>query len=330
VSIEKLSSMKPHLPYPDLVTLLRERDLEVASDVNAVATLKRVGYYRLSGYLYPFRQLTAEGRGDDFVTGASFEYAVQLYDFDERLRSTLAEGLSVVEVALGARVAHVLGALHPEAHLHRQFLDEAACAQPAKHQGDSMEAHDAWLARLEHLRSEAKEEAYVKHHILHHEGRIPLWAAVQFLDFGCLLRLYNLMKPRDQRKVADIFGLSDDRIGLLAKLLRPLNVLRNDCVHNNRVWNRSTIYPPPRMASRVVQDEVLHLNDLGETERHRLYPLAALIAYFILQLHPDSGWIERFRDCILGFGPVGGMTPENSMGFPAGWDALPLWNPTRG
>lgn len=100
--------MKPHLQYPELVTLLRGRGLNVGSELNAVATLKRVGYYRLSGYLYPFRQIAEVGRGDRFVAGADFDSAVGLYDFDERLRSLLAEGLSIIEVALGARVAHVL------------------------------------------------------------------------------------------------------------------------------------------------------------------------------------------------------------------------------
>jgi abortive infection bacteriophage resistance protein len=317
--------MKPHLQYLEIVTVLRDRGLHVESELNAVATLKRVGYYRLSGYLYPFREFSDGGRTDQFVSGASFDDAVSLYDFDERLRSLLAEGLSIIEVALGARVAHVLGALDPEAHLQRTYLDDLACAKTSSYQGEPMEAHDAWVERFGHLRSEAKEEAYVKHHILHHEGRIPLWAAVQFLDFGCLLRLYTLMKPKDQRKVAAAFGLSDDRVGLLAKLLRPLNVLRNDCVHNNRVWNRSTIYPPPRLPSRLLGKEVVHLNELGEVERHRLYPLAALVAYFVLKLHPDSGWVGRFRTLVANFGSVGGLTPENSMGFPPDWQSLSIW-----
>ena len=320
--------MKQHLQYPELVTRLRERGLSVRSDVDAVSTLKRVGYYRLSGYLYPFREQLENGRGDRYVPGASFDDGVALYDFDERLRSILGEGLSIVEVALGARLAHVLGSLDPEAHLMREHLDAAACSKPTVHQGREMDGHDAFVARYEHLRGEAKEEAYVKHHILNHDGHIPLWAAVQFFDFGCLLRLYNLARKKEQRKVADVFGLADDRVGQLAKLLRPLNVLRNDCAHNNRVWNRSTIYPPSRIPDRMVTTEILHLNSLDEPERHRLYPLAALVAYFILKLHRDSGWIERFRDCVVAFGQVGGMTPETSMGFPTSWNAMPLWNPT--
>lgn len=104
-----------------------------------------------------------------------------------------------------------------------------------------------------------------------------------------------------------------------------MNVLRNDCAHNNRVWNRSTIYPPPAIPNRMVDPDVQHLARLDESERHRLYPLAAIVAYFIVNLHRDSGWVDRFRECMQTFGTIGGMTPENSMGFPMGWERMPLW-----
>ena len=166
----------------------------IASELDAVATLKRVGYYRLSGYLYPLRAMGEHGREDAFVAGATFTDAVDRYDFDQRLRSLLAEALSVIEVALGARVAHVLGSLDPEAHLDRSNLDVDQCEREETFAGRRMEAHDAWLERYDHLRKEASQEEYVKHHILNYDGHIPIWAAVQFMDFGCILRLYTMMR----------------------------------------------------------------------------------------------------------------------------------------
>jgi abortive infection bacteriophage resistance protein len=321
--------IKPHLQYPEVVEQLRGRGLEIGPESEAVATLKRVGYYRFSAYLYPYRAARPHGRDDNFVAGAKFSHAVDRYDFDQRLRSILAEALSVTEIALGARVAHVLGALDPQAHLDRVYLDASVCARQESFNGSVKDAHEAWLARYEHLRDGAKDEEYVKHHILQYGGRIPIWAAVQFMDFGCILRLYTMMRPREQRKVAEIFGFKNDQTGRLAKLLRPLNVLRNNCVHNNRVWNRSTIYPPARIPSSMIGSELLHFNQLTEVERQRLYALAALLAYFIRHVHPGSFWTERFRDFILASGSIGGMTPQSSMGFPLDWESLALWNPAR-
>jgi abortive infection bacteriophage resistance protein len=64
--------MKPHLQYPALIASLRQRGLSIGSERDAVATLKRIGYYRFSGYLYPLRAFGPSGRSDDFVTGAQF------------------------------------------------------------------------------------------------------------------------------------------------------------------------------------------------------------------------------------------------------------------
>lgn len=52
----------------------------------AIRTLKRVGYYRLSAYTYPFREPVnkqvpngaQDGRSENFLPGSTFEQAVAL------------------------------------------------------------------------------------------------------------------------------------------------------------------------------------------------------------------------------------------------------------
>ncbi|WP_336633687.1 MULTISPECIES: Abi family protein [unclassified Microbacterium] len=41
-----------------------ERGQPIAAEI-----LQRINYYRLSGYWYPFRQKTTDGRGDHFYPG---------------------------------------------------------------------------------------------------------------------------------------------------------------------------------------------------------------------------------------------------------------------
>lgn len=45
---------KPHLTYDRQLARLGDRGLSIADPAAAIADLKRIGYYRLSGYLYPF------------------------------------------------------------------------------------------------------------------------------------------------------------------------------------------------------------------------------------------------------------------------------------
>ena len=51
---------KSHLTYEDQVELLRSRGLTVPDRTAALRLLRAVGYYRLSAYVYPFRDMLPE------------------------------------------------------------------------------------------------------------------------------------------------------------------------------------------------------------------------------------------------------------------------------
>lgn len=51
---------KPHLSDDKQLALLRDRGLTIEDPAQAVSDLKRIGYYRLSGYLYPLRQIAPQ------------------------------------------------------------------------------------------------------------------------------------------------------------------------------------------------------------------------------------------------------------------------------
>ncbi|MET3635907.1 hypothetical protein [Curtobacterium oceanosedimentum] len=50
-----MSYAKPWLSIDEQIALLRERGLSIEDHDRAAAALQESGYYRLSGYLYPFR-----------------------------------------------------------------------------------------------------------------------------------------------------------------------------------------------------------------------------------------------------------------------------------
>ena len=68
----------------DRFRLLR---IDVGDRKRAADVLRRVNYYRLSGYWYPFRQQIGGGRVDDFYPGTRLDDVVALYEFDARLRA---------------------------------------------------------------------------------------------------------------------------------------------------------------------------------------------------------------------------------------------------
>ena len=61
---------KPYLTFEHQLELLKSRGLAVTDDKIALEYLRRLGYYRLSGYWYPYRKSVC----DVMYFGALYEY----------------------------------------------------------------------------------------------------------------------------------------------------------------------------------------------------------------------------------------------------------------
>lgn len=326
---------KPHLNYNEQVELLRNRGLRIDDAPGAVRTLRRIGYYRLSAYTYvlrapgpPVLQGEQPKRSDSFVDGATFDEAVALSDFDDRLRSVLLTGLQKIEVGLRVQIGYQLGKSDPHGHLLVEHLDGERCSAPSRRRDrqEPSTAHDDWLDRYRSLVEEAKNEDFVRHFLVKYEGHIPIWAATEFMTFGCLTSLYSLLSSRDAGVIAKALGIKNRDV--LHGWLKALNVLRNNCAHNARIWNRATVYPP-RVPSPTQTPDRLH--HLAATNNHRLYFLAAITAHLLVCLDPATNWPRQLATVISKFPESHGMTPGTTMGFPDDWKELEIWrySPTR-
>ena len=106
---------KPHLPIDALLALIESRGLAVGDRASAIHDLETIGYYRLSGYWYQWRERAPGHReerdtpGDRFVGHHTFDEAVALYAFDRRLWLILMDAIERVEVAMRVRIVHVVG-----------------------------------------------------------------------------------------------------------------------------------------------------------------------------------------------------------------------------
>jgi abortive infection bacteriophage resistance protein len=105
--------LKPWLSIQDQIDRLRHRGMHIADEQAAAQWLSAVGYYRLSGYWYPFREIDSTGgpgrRRSTFVSGTTFMEVVGLCEFDRHLKTLIQSGLERIEVALRSQVGHQLG-----------------------------------------------------------------------------------------------------------------------------------------------------------------------------------------------------------------------------
>lgn len=110
--------LKPHLTIDEQVALLKERGMKISDESKAKKFLQKIGYYRLSGYWYPFREsklsVGADGKPvvtvlDTFRHGAELHQAVDLYVFDKKLRILLLDALERIEIALRVSQIAIVG-----------------------------------------------------------------------------------------------------------------------------------------------------------------------------------------------------------------------------
>lgn len=109
---------KSALTFAEQLAQLQKRGLAVEDSELAMRYLERVGYYRLMGYLYPFRKTAS----DDFAADTSFEAAVELYEFDQKLHGLVLDAICHIEVAVRTAVTYDMGhAYGPFALRSREF-----------------------------------------------------------------------------------------------------------------------------------------------------------------------------------------------------------------
>lgn len=323
--------LKPHLSYEEQLSLLQKRGLGCHDPRQAQSLLRKVGYYRLSAYCYPLRQMLPPGQAPQtsvqfrlsaFREGHTFEEAAALYNFDKKLRLLMLDGIESFEVGVRVQIAHVLGKRDAFGHLHRDSLEQWRCDKESRQAG--VTSHEEWLGRYSKQVGDAKSEDFVKHYTEKYDGSIPIWVATEIMDFGLLLRLFKLMHGWDRNSVSSAVGVKTGKV--LDPWLLGLSHIRNTCAHHSRLWNRRLTYTLPEIPSNEVGSDLQHLGDLELPLRRKIYGYAAVLAYSLRQLDPNTQWPASFRTMITKkFPNIQGISPAQNMGFPEGWDSQPIW-----
>lgn len=339
------SYSKPFLTVDEQIDRLQKRGLYIDSRQDAGHHLRRIGYYRLSGYWYPFRQSApAEGerRPSEFRSGTSLRTVLDVYDFDEKLRASLLTAISKVEVALRFRIGHALGKHGPFAHCDPVNLDPAwsspklhSCSAPSCTARCSWTTsdHGAWLERQKATESVPKE-AFITHIHDEYGEPLPVWVATEVMSFGTLNRLLNGMKQKDRQQLAadldvlDAHGNGDAAV--LSNWVEHLRQVRNACAHHARVWNKNI---DAIIAVPGGVPEVAHLNTAPRDPQEaaeapptvrRLYGTLVILSFLLARTDSDLSSRNVIRAQIEEFAA---LTPGRFrvMGFPVGWSAQDLW-----
>lgn len=323
-----MTSHKKWKSFAEQLRILQGRGLEVDNEDTAIKYLERVGYYRLSGYWYPFRNfiinknidgMLEHSREDEFIARSHFADAVNLYVFDKRLRLLAMDALERIELAIRVDIAHLLGEKDPHAHEKPEFFHgHFSKKKLEKGKNKGMTSHDLWITHYKTALHRSRKTPFVKHYKKKY-GRLPIWVAIETWDFGMTSKLFAGMKFDDKDCIAKNYGLDNGR--RLEGWLRSLNFIRNVSAHHSRLWNINILE-----LSKPVNFDV-HWEQLHNS---RPFFYFCVMKVLMDKICPNSTWVSRFSQLLETFpDPECKAVKLADFGLIENWKSWSLWEMNR-
>jgi abortive infection bacteriophage resistance protein len=264
-----------------------------------IRRLKAVSYYRLSGYLFPFRN-----RDDSFKNGTTLEKVWRRYTFDRQLRCLVIDAIERVEI--GIRTAVVYEFSHrfgPFGYLQNSRLPNLRASE-----------HAQFLTRTysETLRSKERFIVHFKDKYGDSHEMPPLWMVSEIMPFGQTSTFFRGVEKEVKYAVAHEYDLA---FVIIESWLFALNTVRNICAHHGRLWNRELGIKP----SIPKKDRRWHTP--VQVRNNRIFGILTILKYMLNQIAPQSEWPDRLQNLLERYLDV----PKGPMGFPANWEESPIW-----
>jgi abortive infection bacteriophage resistance protein len=337
-------TLPPPVPYnkqfttiEDQIKRLEYRGMSIDNKKIAARWLKRVGYYRLSGYWYELREQDCSTptapRRDDFKSGSMFKDIIRLYLFDEKLRLLMLQAISPIEVALRAQVMYVLSKKDAQAYLNTAFF-QRNFTQPLSGRRESQ--YDAWLEKIKSSVERSKNEPFLEHFFKKYCREddpdwwetLPLWMLVDCWDFGVLSKCCSGLKTPWCSQVTKHFGSIP--VPIMTSWMYTLNLARNFAAHHCRIWNRWWNVAIPKIPPTNNMDGYFeHITALYQTNKRiqrSTYMVLAIMKYFLIWTVEDrgQGWGSEIKALLNKF--PGAFGDPSKLGFPENWEKEPLWD----
>lgn len=304
------------LKYEEQADLLLSRGL-IADKIQLIDILKKINYYRLSGYLYFFRLRDKE----NYKEGTDLGKVLKIYCFDQNLRKILFKPIEEIEIKLkaflGYYLAHTYGAF---GYLEEKYFNLNA-NQTAINAVEKKKI-DKNCAKFKELKESLKysmshsKESFVKHFLeTYNDGFPPIWIATELLTFGEMITLFKCLKENDLIVFSDELKISKK---VFVSWIISVNTLRNICAHHGRLWKRKTGGIPmiPRGS------KYMDWNNINNVDNNILYLHITILHYLCKHYSLNREWENEVA--VL-FSENASITRAD-YGFSDEWEKTIIWN----
>jgi abortive infection bacteriophage resistance protein len=291
---------KQYTPPAQLLEILKDRGLNCSDVADAVPLLRSVGYYRLTGYLYPF--LRAPKSAHHFKLGSSLGQAFNLYEFDREFRLLVFDQIERIEIAVRSAIVNIMCA---------ETGDVFWLTNPS-HFADSTKFNKT-LALIDKELQVSREDFITHFKQAYEEAYPPSWMAAEIIPLGLLTRVYeNISNNRTRKRIAQYFGLN---IPVFTSWMTIVTLTRNICCHHARLWNRFLSLRALTM-SRPTTPWISN-----NVQQGRIFFTLCILKHFVDIIRPQNTFKQDLMSLLTKYPTV----DTRAMGFPVEWQEEPLW-----
>ncbi len=293
--------LKTPRTFLNLVERLKEHNMIVEDSAFAEQYLKKVHYYRFTGYALQFRVAPDDS---NYIDGISFEHIAQICNFDAELRSILLKHIEILEIYFRTQISH--------------HFSIAKCSSPPHDQHYDIENYHNKSGARAILNAFNKQKKYYndtlifKHHKLKYGNRFPLWVIAEMMSFSNLSKLYGCMRDAEKDVIALAVGTGRS---MLKNHLHCLSVLRNKCAHAARLYN-AELKPSAQLSTSFLRKHAAVLNN----------SLFAYILVVIQHLPEDSMKLRLIKVLKELINKYNDYIEIKLMGFPENFEEILIKN----
>lgn len=290
--------LKPALTYDEQIIQLREtHNLTINDESFAKRILKKVNYYRLSGYGIGLKKKNNPEHYKDTIT---IEQLFILYCFDSQFKNNLMRSIEQIEIEFRTQIAYHLSIKYgPDV-----LMDENHFKCKYNKSGESI--YSIVINKLNEEIKRQRNQPFVKHHLKNYNGQFPIWVSVELMSFGQLSSLYSILKDEDQKIIAQYY--STDPKYLKNWILCLLEV-RNICAHYTRLYNM-----PLKVTPRLYTE-----NEKYKGKQNKVFPILLIIKRILMS---NEQWVSLLKDLKNTFNKYENSYNFSYMGFPKDWESI--------
>lgn len=208
--------------------IFKSKGLTINDEEEARNILLKENYFFINGYR---RVLMVSSKEKKFVKGATFDELYSIFMFDREFRNILFKNLLIIENNIKSIISYKLSIKY--GYKEKNYLKESNFTTDNK---DKRRVSDVINKMKRQIRVNSQNHSATLHYITNY-GYIPLWVLVKVLSFGLINELYGILKPEDQKEIADLYGIEMEDMEVYLSLLANY---RNLCAHEDIVFDHRT------------------------------------------------------------------------------------------